>query len=101
MKRASEVPPLVEKTGDWPVTRATVSLTSWVNFPGWVRKETPLSEWVKRDGAAAFLGDAVGAVVDPADQAVRRVRVVEADIERRTRLGRNHIGRRIADIDRW
>ena len=39
MKRASDVPPLVEKNGDWPVMLATVSLISWVNLPGAVRND--------------------------------------------------------------
>ena len=42
MKRASDVPPLVEKKGDSPITPATVSLINWVNLPGAVRNDTPL-----------------------------------------------------------
>ena len=98
MKRASEVPPLVEKNGAWPVTLATVSLTSWVNLPGAVRKDTPLVWLVMSIAAARSLRDALGAVLHPVDQAFGRVLVVEADIECGARLAGNHIGGGIAHI---
>ena len=67
--------------GDVPVTLATVSLTSWVNFPGVVRKDTPLI-WASPRCRSRFPCHAVAAVLHPVDQAFRRVLVIEADVER-------------------
>ena len=42
MKRASEVPPLVESSGWSPVTSFTAAATRSVKGPGSVRKASPL-----------------------------------------------------------
>ncbi len=52
------------------------------------------------DADAEGLGGAVGLLLDPAGQRLGRMGVVEADVHRRPRLGRDHVRGRVADIDR-
>ena len=44
MKRASDVPPVVESSGVWPLTAVTASATRLLKSPGGVRKASPETE---------------------------------------------------------
>ena len=98
MKRASEVPPLVESAGRRPVTSSTAAATRSVNGPRVVRKASALlgsKVSAKRLPSAAVLTRRSISALRVSDRPGR----VEADIEDEPHLARNDVRRRIADVD--
>ena len=96
MKRASEVPPEVESSGVRPVSSRIAPASSAVSGPGEVTKASPLvliaRSW--RSSTRRQLR------AQPGLERCGRVAVVEADVEGRARRRRDHVARRIADVDR-
>ncbi len=99
MKRASEVPPLVESCGRRPVTSSTALATRSVKAP---------RGGEERDGVGGIEAQACTRA-PPAAAATRRSisaaqrfgrpQIVEADVEDEAHLAGNDVGRGIADVD--
>jgi hypothetical protein len=98
MKRASEVPPLVDSSGRRPVTSSIAVATRSVKAPRGVRNATALVG--SKESAARPPGSAAAAApLDLGAQAPRRPEIVEADIEGEADFAGNDVGGAIADVD--
>ena len=100
MKRASDVPPVVESSGLRPVTSA-IALRNQIGERPRLGDEhagirrLPFER--ELDLAAGRLG---GALLDQRLQRIRACAVVEADVEARPRLAGNEVDGLVADVDR-
>ena len=100
MKRASEVPPVVDSSGLRPVTSLTAFATSSVNGPGLVTN-TSAFDGSHSNAKLYFAAGGLGrALLDQRFQRLRAYAVVEADVEARPRFAGNEIDGLVADIDR-
>ena len=89
MKRASDVPPVVESFGFRPVTSAMASTARSVNGPGLVTKTSAFdgSHSIVKSHAPA--GGVLRALLDQRLERILAVTVVEADVETRARFAGN------------
>ena len=99
MKRASDVPPPVENSGALPVD-LSYGLGDQIGERAWRGDEGDAAQRrFQNNLAAAMIGDLARFVLKQRYQTVRRMKVVEADVELSARFGGNHIGCRVAGID--
>ncbi len=108
MKRASEVPPVVDSLGVLPVTAETApesEATSRSVAGQRTRGSVVRPRRCHRAAVAALAEPAAfcGVIQPPADlghHGLGGPQIIEADVEGEARPGRNHVGRRIAGVDR-
>ena len=100
MKRASDVPPVVESAGARPVTSLIAADDEIDERPGLGHERVGV-RGLPVDVPAHALARRVGRA--PLDQRLERslaVAIVEADVEARARLAGNEVDDGIADVDR-
>src|SRR6202012_2663011 len=99
MKRASEVPPLVLSSGLRPVTCSMAATARSVNAPGLVTNTLEFDGSHTIRARIRLPGAFPQTFLDQLAQRFMIMVVVEADVEFRPRLARDHIAGGIADID--
>ena len=100
MKRASEVPPVVDSFGLRPVTSLIAPADEIDERAGLGQEDVRVRRLPVDAPAHAFAGRRLRALLDQRLERVLAVAIVEADVEARARLAGNEIDGRVADIDR-